>query len=511
MTKQTKTKPLAGYVRVSRKGTREDDRFRSPDFQRAAIERYVQLEGHTVQWFEPEVDVSGSKPKRAILDEIIARIQRGELGGIIVAKLDRLSRLKPKDRMLLFEAIEEQAGGIIRSASEDIDPSTPEGRFARDVFLGVARMQWEKYADQFETAKSNAIAEGIPVHTRPPIGYRTGLDRRLVVDEKVAPLIRELFERRARGEGPSELARFLEERRLRTTQGSKTWAKQAVYGVLKNRTYIGELAYGRDVDQDGRRRPRYVNPTAHEPIVSRELFEAAQHPNGRPMIPLRSERSSWLLAGLLRCAGCGYSLQGTMTSRRKRIYRCNRRHAGGICPEPARLSAETIEEAVIVSFWRDRDRARIKGRRESSNGSLAKLQHERERTQRVLTGLLAPEVLAVVGDLPEHAAKLRQAREADERAAAALGRAEAKAKMNGKQTVPVEHLRELWENEMTTSERRELLSEHFDLLVLGRDRRLVLFKTGTGPADLPRPGFNRNPGLVPFELDVPASARTVAL
>jgi DNA invertase Pin-like site-specific DNA recombinase len=70
MTKQTKTKPLAGYVRVSRKGTREDDRFRSPDFQRAAIERYVQLEGHTVQWFEPEVDVSGSKPKRAILDEI---------------------------------------------------------------------------------------------------------------------------------------------------------------------------------------------------------------------------------------------------------------------------------------------------------------------------------------------------------------------------------------------------------------------------------------------------------
>src|SRR5215471_4873291 len=164
------TKPLAGYIRVSRVGDREE-RLRSPDYQRQAIERFAQAEGLDVRFFDPELDVSGSKAKRPVLDEILRLVKSGELGGLVVSKLDRLSRLRPKERVLLFEEIED-VGGVILSASEQLDPSTPEGRFARDVFLGVARMQWEKYRDGWETAKENAISEGVAIQTRPPVGYR---------------------------------------------------------------------------------------------------------------------------------------------------------------------------------------------------------------------------------------------------------------------------------------------------------------------------------------------------
>src|SRR5688572_25124944 len=112
-------KPLGGYVRVSRVGDRED-KLRSPDFQRDAIARYAQSEGFDVEWFEPELDVSGSKASRPILDAIIARVKAGELGGLVVAKLDRLARMRPKDRVLLFEEIED-AGGVILSAGEQLD------------------------------------------------------------------------------------------------------------------------------------------------------------------------------------------------------------------------------------------------------------------------------------------------------------------------------------------------------------------------------------------------------
>ena len=42
---------------------------------------------------------------------------------------------------------------------------------------------------------------GIPVATRPPVGYRQREDRRLAPDPDVAPVIREVFERRAAGWG----------------------------------------------------------------------------------------------------------------------------------------------------------------------------------------------------------------------------------------------------------------------------------------------------------------------
>ena len=57
---------------------------------------------------------SGSKAKRPILDIIIKRVKAGDLGGIVVAKLDRLSRLSPRDRVAVFEEIE-SAGGVVLS------------------------------------------------------------------------------------------------------------------------------------------------------------------------------------------------------------------------------------------------------------------------------------------------------------------------------------------------------------------------------------------------------------
>src|SRR5262245_32367179 len=106
MTRASKPKRLrlAEYARVSRVGAREDERLRSPDFQRELIRS--RLGEHKLVPYPAELDVSGGKPVRAILDSIIAAIEAGELDGIGVAKLDRLARLAPKDRVELIDRIE---------------------------------------------------------------------------------------------------------------------------------------------------------------------------------------------------------------------------------------------------------------------------------------------------------------------------------------------------------------------------------------------------------------------
>jgi DNA invertase Pin-like site-specific DNA recombinase len=493
-------KPLAGYIRVSRRGDRDDERLRSPDYQRQAIERFGSAEGLTIHFFDPEIDVSGSKRQRRILDDIVGQVKAGELGGIVVAKLDRLSRLRPRDRVLLFESIED-AGGVVLSASEQIDPSTPEGRFARDVFLGVARMQWERYRDGFEVAKKAAVERGVPINSRAAVGLRKTSDRRLELDPRTAPIVREVFERRARGEGPSTLARFLESKGVRTSQGSKTWSKQAIYNMIENPVYKGIIRYGND--------DRFVNANSTA-LVDGPTWQAAQKPNGHHPTPLRSPASPWLLAGLLRCSGCRYAMQGTTTSHRKRIYRCTRVHSGGFCPAPARIDADRIEALVIEEFWAARKRMSAKGRRDAT-GASRKLEAELERAERVLAALLAPEMLAAIADLPDHAARVGEARQARDRAAEALGRE--RARVEPKELLPIEMLRAAWD-EMTTLERRELLSQHFDCLALSRDRRLITFPLGLGPTDLPRRGFTRVPDLVGFDVDVddlPDGARMLAL
>ena len=326
-------KILAGYRRVSRQGDRADERFRSPTFQRELLDRWADGEGVALRHLKAEVDVSGSSAKRDVLETIIRAIEAGELDGIAVAKLDRLARLAPRDRVELFDRIE-AAGGVVLSASETLDASTPEGRFARDVFLGVARMQWEKYAEQFASAKENAIELGIAIKSVAPFGYRFDDRHGLEVVAEEAVLVRELFELRESGAAFADVLAHFERATGRRS------SRQTMAAMLVNRSYLGELHYGK--------REALANLSAHEAIVDVELFEAVQAVNvarsaGRG--PTVGKAKS-LLAGIAKCQECGTGLIRTRTGSRKAYsYKCpsETRH----CAARAYIQADALEAFVV--------------------------------------------------------------------------------------------------------------------------------------------------------------------
>jgi site-specific DNA recombinase len=326
----------AGYVRVSQQGSREDERFRSPAFQAELIEQYGAREGLAIELAPAEVDVSGSKARRPILDELIRRVEAGELAGIIVAKLDRLSRLAPRDRVELFDRIE-GAGGVILSASETLDASTPEGRFARAVFLEVARMQWEKYRDGFEVSKLNAVENGIAIKTTAPFGYRFNERHGLEPVPAAAAIVAEMFELRAGGASYGDVLEHFERAVGRSS------ARQTVFAMLKNRAYLGELRYG-----------ERVNAGAHPPIVELELFEAVQRVNEARSRAFghKAGRAQHLLTGIAKCASCGRGLSSSNQGRnRSRVYKCpaDTRH----CAARAHIQAAELEAFVVegVLAW----------------------------------------------------------------------------------------------------------------------------------------------------------------
>ena len=84
-----KARVADGYIRVSRRGGREGESFISPDVQRERIAKWAAANDiEIVQWWE-EIDQSGAKLERPLFQEALARCERGETGGIVVARLDQ--------------------------------------------------------------------------------------------------------------------------------------------------------------------------------------------------------------------------------------------------------------------------------------------------------------------------------------------------------------------------------------------------------------------------------------
>lgn len=474
------SRPVDIYTRVSRVGGREH--LISPAEQERRARALASERGLVVGKVVVDLDESGGKLDRPGLQEALRRVEGGESGGVIVAWLDRLSR-DSEHALGLLRRID-AAGGRVYAPDAPSDMTTPEGELMVGIQFGFAQYVRKRARAGLERAKENAIANGIPVVTRPAVGYRPRADRRLEPDPNVAPVIRQVFERRAAGAGPSELARVLESNEVPTSQGSRTWTKQAIYNLLSNRVYLGELRYGTDA--------RYVNPSAHEPIVDVGLWLAAQHPQKRSL-PTVSEKSDWLLAGIVRCHACRYCLQGTTTSRGKRIYRCTRTHAAGVCPTPVRINADLLEEAAVEALWAVT--ADIEARGTADSGSdLAGLQAALERAEARLTQAESSEMQDAFGD--RWPAVVRERRGARDDVAAELARV--RASTVDTTEVQVDTLRAVWER-MTTRDRRDLLGLRFDALAVRRDpRALIVYPAGTGPTDLPRRGFKREPRLDPF-------------
>jgi hypothetical protein len=100
------------YVRVSRVAGRSGESFSSPKLQREQGPAWTSSRGVEVTVVHEDLDQSGGKMARPGLDALMARIGAGETDGVIVSKLDRLSRLGVADALRLVEQITEAGGSI---------------------------------------------------------------------------------------------------------------------------------------------------------------------------------------------------------------------------------------------------------------------------------------------------------------------------------------------------------------------------------------------------------------
>jgi DNA invertase Pin-like site-specific DNA recombinase len=317
---------LDGYIRVSQVAGREGERFISPSVQREQIVAWTRAHGAQMGEVFEELDQSGARGDRPMLSEAIERVERGESGGVIVAKLDRFGRTVV-DGLRSIQRIE-NAGGTFVSVQDGFDLGTPTGRLVLQVLFSIGEWELKRVRANWETARERAVSRGVYIG-RDPIGYRKKDDGRLRIDPGEATLIREIFRRRADGEGYTEIARRLNDRG-NTTRLGYPFTATTVGKIIQNPVYRGEAHHG-----------VYRNRRAHEPIVDSALWQQCQHTPHT-----RENRYHSLLGGRIRCGSCGRLMSTDSleeTGSRFHVYSCT---VHSVCPAPAYARGDELDPLV---------------------------------------------------------------------------------------------------------------------------------------------------------------------
>jgi DNA invertase Pin-like site-specific DNA recombinase len=159
-----------GYIRVSTEQQASDGVSLSA--QREKIEAFARLYEYELVAIIEDAGASAKTLDRDGLQDALGRLERGEAGALIVAKLDRLTR-SVADLATLIE--DHFTRFSLVSVGEQIDTSTAAGRLVLNVLMSVAQWEREAISERTKTALQHKKRAGERVGSI-PYGYQLGAD-----------------------------------------------------------------------------------------------------------------------------------------------------------------------------------------------------------------------------------------------------------------------------------------------------------------------------------------------
>lgn len=326
------------YIRKS--SPNDKKQFQSLQDQKRELISLVTQRGLTV--VDTISDQKTAKdPSRPGFNQLIERIKGGEAQGVIVWKLDRLSRNPVDDgtvRWLLQQGVIQEVvtphktyyttDNVISMAVE-LSMAT---QYVIDLSRGVKRGM-----------KSKMLAGWFP--GRAPIGYINEPEaisgkRKILKDPIYFPIIKDIWRRFLTGHYSKSCLYQHMQQKCPIMRNGKVLSRSVFFRIFLNPFYCGLFQWG------GK-----LMPGAHEAIITKEQFDRAQ----RVLISEQQVRQSveqYDLKKILRCGHCGSLL--TAYTKRKWVkskgdyhayvyYKCSHHKAGIDCKQPG------VSEAVLKS------------------------------------------------------------------------------------------------------------------------------------------------------------------
>ena len=223
---------VIGYRRVSTE-EQASGGF-SLEAQEKKIRAYCDLYELNLIRIESDPGASGKDLNRSGIQSVLGELRRrkGGIGGVVVAKLDRLTRSLRDCAQLIDEHFGEKRDKRLFSVEESIDTRRAAGRLVLNVIMTVAQWEREVIGERTRDALQAKIAKGERVGK-----IRFGFDladdgKTLVPNEREQKAIRLMGEWRARGKTYRDLVKIIEELGIQTKEGNRIWLPMTIKRIL---------------------------------------------------------------------------------------------------------------------------------------------------------------------------------------------------------------------------------------------------------------------------------------
>lgn len=354
------------YIRVS---SSEQAKGWSPDTQRAACLAYAELHGMAVAEVFEDVE-TGSIIERIGFQEMMKSIREGKATRVIVFQTDRLHR--DLAHAMLTRKELQKLGVELHTVKRGKSGVTPEEQFADNIDDLLAELERARIIERTNRGKKAKMESGLVLGAgSAPYGYQyvgQKTERRLVVDEKVAPIVRHIFQWYAIGDGESgpmsvnaiadkltnmgvpSPADIAGREKWHKQRPINTWARSHVYPLLNQSAYSGTYVLYK------RKRIDKTHYTAHKPadqfrvevpaIVDQETWDTVQKrlALGKSLSP-GHQTHEYLLGRHIQCA-CGYKAHGRVSSKNGRHYE---KRLWYVCN--GRVGRLTVERCSLDMPW----------------------------------------------------------------------------------------------------------------------------------------------------------------
>ena len=237
---------------------------------------------------------SGGNMERPGLAQLLADVEAGKIDAILVYKVDRLTR-SLMDFARIVERLDERNVSFV-SVTQAFNTTSSMGRLTLNMLLSFAQFEREVTGERIRDKIAASKARGMWMGGGVPLGYDL-CDRKLTVNEAEADQGRDIYLRHLRLGSVPALAKELHREGIRSKRRTTQAGKQiggsrivcgALYHMLQNRLYIGEIAHRGE-----------IHAGEHASIVERDMLSSAAEDRGpvADRANAKSLRSSRLYGG----------------------------------------------------------------------------------------------------------------------------------------------------------------------------------------------------------------------
>lgn len=289
-----------------------------------------------------EEEYSAMKPGRLVFAAMLEGIDRGEAEGIIAWAPDRLARNSIDGGQIIYLLDQ----GVLRDLkfSTYTFENNSQGKFMLQIMFGQSKYYSDALSENVRRGVRTKLENGW-WPTIAPIGYLNHREGEPITPDPARfALIREMFDMVLTGSySGRQVWAWARDNGLRTPErrlnGGKPLSLSAVYRLLSNRFYAGQMPW------NGK-----WYPGKHTAMITLAQFDLVRAILGRPGRP-QPKLASFAYTGLITCGACGLAVTAERKTNRFGshyvYYHCTKRRVPR-CPEPS--VAATVLEMQFAGF-----------------------------------------------------------------------------------------------------------------------------------------------------------------